>query len=199
MALAAARAEHGDRRLGYLSHVDVAQDMVKFKELVLYISHRSSDDPGFGQVKLNKLLFFCDTMAFAHLGQPITGVRYQKQRLGPTARALPPVLNELLRDEEIVMVQRPYFTKTQRAVVPRRRARLDRFTGDEIALVEEVLGALHGKDASEVSYLSHALVGWKLAEIGEDIPYEAALLSDDPPSDEQVARGVELAERFNWP
>jgi len=35
-------------------------DERKFKELILYVADKCSDDPDFGAVKLNKILFYSD-------------------------------------------------------------------------------------------------------------------------------------------
>jgi len=62
---------------------------------VLYLSQRSADDPGFGMVKLNKLLYRADFEAYRLLGHSITGAVYEKQDFGPVARPLPIALDEL--------------------------------------------------------------------------------------------------------
>lgn len=111
-----------------------AFDSRRLKELMLYVSERLFDDPSFGAVKLNKVLYFSDLIAYSSLGHPITGATYD----------------------------------------------------------------LRGRSASEVSDLSHRAVGWQIAEIGEDIPYETALLSDDPLTMEDVERGMELASEHGW-
>jgi hypothetical protein len=179
--------------------VDQPFEPLKFKELMLYVAQRSLSDERFGSVKLNKILFFADVLAFANYGQPITAARYQKQPWGPTARALPPLVDELLRDGDAAMAPRAVFDYTRKALVPLRQPNLELFRGQEIAIVDAVIDSLRGQDAGEVSELTHALVGWKLAELGEDIPYEAVLVDDREATPEQIARGLELAERFDWP
>src|SRR5688572_2425660 len=83
-------------------------DRRKFKELMLYFSQRGLDEGlVIGSTKLNKLLFFTDFRAYAELGKPITGARYQKLTHGPAARALLPMRDELLRDDEVRFRERP--------------------------------------------------------------------------------------------
>lgn len=48
----------------------------KFKRLVHYIIWKAGKRDWFGAVKLNKVLWFSDTEAFAHTGEPITGAKY---------------------------------------------------------------------------------------------------------------------------
>src|SRR5438874_13093894 len=74
----------------------------KFKELMLYFSKRGIDEGlVIGSIKLNKLLFFTDFRAYAELGQPVTGARYQKLPLGPAAREFVPMRNQMLADREV--------------------------------------------------------------------------------------------------
>lgn len=51
-------------------------DREKFKRLVHYVIWRAGNRAWFGAVKLNKVLWFADTEAFAHTGEPITGANY---------------------------------------------------------------------------------------------------------------------------
>jgi len=44
----------------------------KFRELILYIARKSEDDPKFGAVKLNKILFFSDFAAFRAFGKIVS-------------------------------------------------------------------------------------------------------------------------------
>ena len=55
-------------------------------ELIVLIASLSRDDPAFGDVKLNKLLFFSDFLAYTNLGHPTTGAEYQKLDFGPARR-----------------------------------------------------------------------------------------------------------------
>jgi hypothetical protein len=64
------------------------QDEARFRELVLYISEQCAQQLNFGAVKLNKLLFYSDFLAYALLGRPITGLEYQRYNNGPVPREM---------------------------------------------------------------------------------------------------------------
>ena len=49
----------------------------RLRELVLYVSHKCSNDPTFGATKLNKILFYSDFWSFFRFGEPIAGLRYR--------------------------------------------------------------------------------------------------------------------------
>ncbi len=60
----------------------------RFGELLLYISKKCASDPKFGATKLNKILFYSDFLAYAQLGNSITGCEYQKLPHGPVPKRI---------------------------------------------------------------------------------------------------------------
>lgn len=60
----------------------------KFRELILYVANMSRNDPDFGAVKLNKILYYADFRAYRELGRPISGAAYRKLSEGPAPRQL---------------------------------------------------------------------------------------------------------------
>ncbi|MDE2837925.1 MAG: Panacea domain-containing protein [Chloroflexota bacterium] len=157
-------------------------DREKFRELVVYVSRQCEDDPTFGAVKLNKILYYADFAAFRSLHRPITGASYQKLREGPAPREFLEIRRELIDSGDVSVEYREYFTGRQhRLVVDRaRQADLRWFSEDELDLVDTIIGFFRGKTAREVSDFSHREPGWMLANDGEAIPYETAWLSADP-------------------
>ncbi len=150
----------------------------KFKQLILYIAQESEFDPNFGATKLNKILFFCDFLAYRASGRSISEQRYFKLPFGPAPRALKPALTELVAEEACIEIERDHFGRPQKRVVVRREAKVEVFTSQEVALVGRVIRALWDNSAQEVSELSHLFIGWQLAADQEDIPYETIFLGD---------------------
>ena len=150
----------------------------KFQQLILYVATKSETDPNFGATKLNKILFFCDFLAYRSLGSAITGQSYQKLPFGPAPRALLPVLSEMEAAGECTVLERQHFGLSQRRLLPRRDPDLNCFTPQEIDLVNSVLTELWHDNASSVSELSHQFVGWQAVETGEEIPYETIFVGD---------------------
>ena len=159
----------------------------KLAELILYISEKSESDPRFGAVKLNKILFFSDAIAYGKMGAAITGQEYQRLPWGPAPRRLLPVRDQLRADEELAIRKTDRFGQEQDRTIALRPADLDAFSGAEIAIVDEVIQALWDRNAAEVSDLSHRVRGWQLASEGETIPYESIFLSDRPLTDAEKA------------
>jgi hypothetical protein len=167
----------------------------KFRELILFVADRCAEDGSFGDTHLNKILFFSDAYALQHLGQPITGARYQKLERGPAARALLPVRDELVTGGDAVVE----MVGTRRVTRALRKPDMTRFSADEVELVERVIGLFRGEWAVHVSDTSHQLSpGWNLVEVGEDIPLETQLIATAAPSPSVLERGRELAARYGW-
>ena len=167
---------------GSVETVDPEFKPEKFRELVVYICKKSEDDPTFGAIKLNKVLYYADFAAYRVLGKPITGAQYQKLREGPAPQELLTARSVLINEGEACIETRPYFTGTQKRLVIKdgRDADLDMFAPDELPIVDEIIAYFHGKTAREVSDISHREPGWELAEDREIIPYETAWLSTEP-------------------
>ncbi|MEQ8789118.1 MAG: hypothetical protein RIC55_22590 [Pirellulaceae bacterium] len=69
-----------------------------------------------------------------------------------------------------------------------RDADLSLLTAAEIAVVTELLEQFAGKDAVEMNLPAHPLDGWRLARVGETIPYGIAKLqlADETSADKQI-------------
>lgn len=174
-------------------------DRGKLKELVLYLSERSADDPGFGMVKLNKLLYRADFEAYRLLGKSITGAEYEKQAYGPVARALPVVLDDLAANQYVIwrhFAAGDYTRDVPAATVP---PDLHAFSPDEIEIVDRALQELADHGGKSVSEWSHETsAGWRVKKIGQEIPYSSAIINLKPPSKEAMARvRAQLASRFS--
>ena len=155
-----------------------ADEHEKLRELILYIADRCQEHPKFGAVKLNKILFFADFIAYARRGNSITGETYFKLRNGPAPKRLLRVVAELKASRDVREEQRPYAIGVQKRLIALRKANLALFDRFEISLVDEVIEALKDKDAEEVSGLSHRFIGYNLVGDREEIPYESVFARD---------------------
>jgi hypothetical protein len=166
----------------------------KFRDLILYIAHKSEADPRLGAVKLNKILFYSDFNAFRELGASISGATYQHLEEGPAPREMLPVRRAMLASEEAKIESRVYFGRKQDRLVPLRP--VDQLLSpDERRIVDEVISEFWHMDAKQISRYSHDEYGWRLTDEGESIPYSSALFSADPLTQEQIERGQEAARR----
>jgi len=147
----------------------------KFKTLVHYICWKCSDPDKLGAVKLNKVLWFSDTIAFCKTGKPITGVQYVKQKFGPVPKPIVPILRELANEQALLVQDISFYGRSKRHYISLRDPDYSVFTQDQLEIVDEVLQTIvSDHSAASISNLTHDRV-WKLAEVGETIPHFAAL------------------------
>jgi len=169
----------------------------KLRELLLYVSQKCAFDPAFGAAKLSKILFCSDFFAFARTGAAITGVEYVRTRNGPAPRALESVRDRMIQ-ERILGLQEVVLKsgKVQTRTVSLRQPGLGIFTGGEIAMVDYVIDALSDNGSQTESGLSRWMVGWQAAREGETIPYTTVFLSNEPLSEAEIFRGLEIAAQI---
>ncbi len=172
-------------------------DNAQFKELIVLISELCATDPTYGSVKLNKILYFADFMAYRELGKPISGATYHKLPEGPAPRQLLAARRELVSEGRITIEHRPYFQGVQkRPVVTGSGSDRALFSDDELSIVTSVVEYFRGKSARDVSDISHREPGWILAEDRADIPYETAWLSQDPVDQTDEALARQMADNY---
>jgi len=165
----------------------------KFRELILYISQKCANDPRFGAVKLNKILYFSDFLSYAHYSESITGMEYFKLQHGPAPRRLVPVREQMKREGDLGIQELPIGSGIERRPVNLRAPDLAVFTAREIALVDAVIELFSSHTGRSVSDLSHKMSGWKAARLEETIPYETVFMSEEPLTETDIARGQEIA------
>ena len=120
-------------------------------------------------------------------------------QLGPVPSALQQASAALIAEGDLATQRKDRFGREQIRFVALRAPDLSLFTGAEIALVDEVIEALKGVNAAEVSDLSHLEHGWRLASLREPIPYETVFLSTEPVTDADRERARELvAQNADW-
>ena len=171
-------------------------NQTKLNELILYVARKSEDDPRFGAVKLNKILYYADFSAYRLTGASITGATYQKLNEGPAPREMLPTRRILLDSGDIEIVHRPYFTGIQQRIVATREPDISVFTTEELRIADEVVSFFRHMTAREISDFSHREPGWILTELGEDIPYHTAWLSSEPVPQEAEEYGRELVRQL---
>ncbi len=170
---------------------DNEESRARLRELMLFIAERCEYDPHFGVTKLNKILFYCDFFAFAKLGKPITGMPYNKLAYGPVPTGAENARRKMEQDGDVVITSAGRSSFRPQRMVPLREADLTLFSGPEVALVDDIIEALSGSTGSQLRDISHGKA-WQAVAMHQAIPYEAVFVSDEPYTEEDVARAHEL-------
>jgi hypothetical protein len=173
---------------------NIRRDDTKLNEAIVYLSTLTERDRFCGAVKLNKLLFYADFIAYRRFGESITGQEYQHLPQGPCPRGMKPALENLEKHGDIATREEPLFggNYRQKRTFARRLADLSQFSGPEVDLFREVVERFWDTNATDISDLSHEFIGWKLTEINETIPYSTALIGTRKPSEHETKVGQHL-------
>ena len=124
----------------------------RLRELILYVAAKCQGDPRFGATKLNKILWWSDFLAYGQRGRPITGVEYMRLAQGPVPKRYLPVSQWMQQAGELgISVVATRGGYEQKRPVALRAAKLDVFSADDIAIVDQVIGHLRNKTARGVS------------------------------------------------
>jgi hypothetical protein len=168
----------------------------KFKRLVHYVIWKAGKRDWFGAVKLNKVLWFSDTEAFAHTGEPITGARYIREKYGPVPKAIVPVRSELVSEGAIKLWREG---KVERAVA-NHAPDMRLFTLSEIAIVDWWIDHIATYETAEsISQKSHDYT-WQIAAMGEELPMVATFARRiRAPTEDETRLAKETAAKLGLP
>lgn len=146
-------------------------DSERFENLVSYICWQI---PYVTKTKLNKLLWYCDFIAFKQVQRSITGLQYVHFPYGPVPRHyelhLASLMGRRIESEEFVAGKGILGEKFRSL----GRTDLSIFSSLERKLVSAVLKTFKHMSASEIVTLSHEEEGYKNTQPGEVISYEWA-------------------------
>jgi hypothetical protein len=169
----------------------------RLAEAILYVCAFCESDDAFGMTRLNKILFEADFLSFLTRDQPVTGAAYQRLQHGPAPKAMPHRLRELQQEGALHVRETDYLGKIQKKPIALRKPDLSVFNGEDLAVLHKIIQDSWGKSAGEVSDASHR-IEWKTRQNGDPIPYEAAWLSNELPTDVEVVRTRQLAAEHGW-
>ena len=165
-------------------------DRNKLKALVHYVCWKA-DPSELGGTKLNKVLWYADTLAYRTWRRPITGETYIKRQFGPVSRHILQLLKELEGEGRLILGKADYYGHPKHEFIPLVNPDLSLFKGEEISLIDACIEFVCTKHtAASISQRTHDVI-WELAEIGEEIPYYtvwASELGEVTPEDVAWAR-----------
>lgn len=171
----------------------------KFKALVHYVCAKCEDPSRLGATKLNKILWYAETITFLNFGEELTGAKFVKRQFGPAPKAILPILQELEDDKALLIKNVSFYGFPKREFISLRSPTLgEPFTSDQIAIVDAIIDAVCDEHtAKSIVNLSHDEI-WEMASIGEELPIYTVLAEQGEVTEEDVAwadRKIEEIER----
>ena len=169
----------------------------KLRNLILYIANLCINDPTFGKTKLNKILYFSDFQKFKESGKPISGAEYYKDQFGPVPKNINSLLQEMFVEGDIIVKSQQVIDHDRYKIVAIKDPDLSDYSVEDISTIDEFVRLFWGKTAKEVSEMSHGKA-WHIVDYYESIPYEAAYVSDEPITEEDIEATNKMASEHNW-
>jgi hypothetical protein len=170
----------------------------KFKAAVQYICEKATDPSVLGSIKLNKVLWYSDSIRYMVSGESITGETYVKRQHGPVPRHIVAAINQLVSEGKVMRGRVDHFGFTKSEFIAIEDADLTLFTAEEISLIDSAFEHVClNHTARSISEETHGTI-WQIAEMGEELPLATVFAADVGEVDEtdfDWARGVLEASR----
>ncbi len=161
------------QRKGILRISVPQKNLIKFKEVLLYILINIGAKPNIGETVILKLLYFIDFDHYEKYEEQLIGATYIKNNFGPTPVEFKKVIEDMIKNKDIVKVNKKFFKYNQTKYLPQREPDLTVLNANEIETIDKVLKRLSDMNATQIAEYSHNDIPWIGAEDKEKIDYEA--------------------------
>jgi len=155
------------------------KNVEKFKEVLLYILSKVGGKPNIGEAVIYKLLYFIDFDFYEKYEEQLIGATYIKNHHGPTPVEFKAIVDRMIKNKEIMKVEKKYFEYPQRKYLPIRMPNLEVLSAREKEHIDNVLIRLSDKNAKEMENYTHEDIPWKTATDGKIISYESVFYRDE--------------------
>jgi hypothetical protein len=166
----------------------------KLQELIIYISKELKDDTHFGSIKLNKILFYSDMIAFGMTGKSITGVEYLKRPFGPAPRGIKYIQHQMEVNGDIRIDPQPVLVKEQKKPIALRDIKEGVIAKEELEWVDAAIQYFKDLNAVITSKISHDF-RWHAADMDQVMPMETVFLRPRPLAAKEIEYGLSLASK----
>jgi Protein of unknown function (DUF4065) len=168
-------------------------DRSKLKAAILRICKACGPEK-LGAVKLHKVLYFTDMISYAQSGLAVTGASYCKRPFGPTCVNLLPMLRDMQVAGELQVRDVEFYGHSKKEYLALAEETPGVLSSPEQVLLDGVVDFVCNQNtAQSISDYSHQLP-WEMAEFGEEIGYDTALMlfpvDIGPETFELVERGA---------
>lgn len=143
-------------------------DFGKLVATIHYVCEKAGDS-ALDPIKLNKVLWYSDCMAYLLRGRSITDATYIRKQHGPVPRAQQAAIAHLEDQGSIKVGHASSDNGFEKRFDVIAEADKTRFDGEELAIIDRVFKAVSKKESMEISEQTHGKV-WELAAMNEAVP-----------------------------
>jgi hypothetical protein len=159
----------------------------KLREAVHFVCRKMASEPdNLGAVKLQRILWYFDVRSYVMTGKSVTGAVYIRKEFGPYTGEVSAAVDELVRAGRLHTDRDDYFGNEKAIFVGKGPTDLASFSDKERRWLEEITqDVCENRTAPAISEKSHDGI-WRMAAIGEEIPFAATAVSLRSPSNEAI-------------
>ncbi len=172
-------------KLKKMINKSISFDKEKFKQALHYIIFKAGARDNVGKTVLYKMMYFSDFNFYELNNKSITGETYVKLPFGPGPSHFDNMVEELQKEGKVESKKSKYGGKDQKKIIPICEPSLDKLNGEEIKLINKVIGRLASMSATQVSEYSHEDIPWKATEDKKEINYDLVFYRDETYSVEE--------------
>lgn len=147
-------------------------DLVVLQQMISYFCRGLN---GAGKTRLMKLLFYADFSHFRSFGRSISGACYAHVPYGPVVDKFESFLDYLTFSSGELFKEEVLWNKDSFEVYKTNSTDFSALSESELETLRTILQRLCGKNAKQLSDLSHGERAYRETENGELIPYSYAL------------------------
>lgn len=154
--------------------------IVKFKNVLLYLLEHCAGKPNVGEASLHKLLYFCDFNHFEIHETQLTGASYLKLSTGPILQKMDALLQSMREEGLLKHFKTEYYGFAQMRYLPLVKADLRLLLASEKETIDRVIE--HMSDWSTSSLNEYALMDLpcRATHEGKVIDYELVFYREVP-------------------
>lgn len=149
----------------------------RLKSLVHYVVASCDDPRRLGATRLNKILWFADTIHYRITGESISNEIYVKRKNGPVPKSILYAIRELESDGKVHVREIDRAGYRMRIFTALKEPSVDDFTPRQRDIIQALTSEICSNfTATGISDLSHDHI-WAAANEGEEIPMYVTLAS----------------------
>ncbi|MEM3541482.1 MAG: DUF4065 domain-containing protein [Candidatus Bilamarchaeaceae archaeon] len=167
------------------------KNLHKFKQVLLYILNKVGAKPNIGETVIYKLLYFIDFNYYEKYEEQLIGATYIKNHYGPTPLEFQEIVEDMVKNKEIIVVKSKYYEYPQKKYLPLKEPDLSVLSGREIKEIDEVLEKFSDWNAADISKYSYHDIPWLVADDNGPIEYEAVFYRTKPYSVRKYEEDIE--------
>jgi hypothetical protein len=140
-------------------------------------------------VKLQTILWYFDAQSYFFTGKTSTGAKYIKKEHGPFSFEIPKAIEKLVLAKRLFTDENPDHHGLEKAeYFAKGQTNTSVFDSRELRWLDELIkDVCENHTAASISEKTHGCV-WKMAQLGEEIPFAAVAVRFRPPSQETKDR-----------